>query len=684
LNSASQWIRVTLDSAGELTEICEANNTRTEKTNARAFRMGYHKERTPKKDHPEDFREVGVDENYRDKDINMVGSFSAFDWMYSHLERVNIMLQTTKSPTVSAVGIQEGLRLDDFYEWVYPGPFPHYYNELDANDFDGSYSDIRIEEENDDEFTYMYLYTGECHELGHNGLRLPDLYGTNYSVYNVFSGVTPGSAEFPIVTGNAYNQWDAQGILSSHESGNADAFNIGNNSFMTSCQLWLDPTLAGFLHYRRQDRYWADGSEFIWGEWTPHGEGKNRIQFLDYTGNPLTNAKVYVYPVIHFNWIGHINKYFPNQVKFAWTTDFYNGIFTFPTTTSNNWDDWTTTLVEGAESCFSPFDRHSGDDTPCYSLPVTKPNYREAESLLIKVVANDPASPAAAEMIEYHLLPLAELNSAFFAAGGDQNIAGTYTIRTSLADSSFLYVTMPDAPDTNNKPVAVLSGPTVPVTVNTSITLSAAGSHDGDIGRTDPLWYWWVFPNPSDPTDSDEDLSYQTYGTEDTFTAPSYSEPGNYTYKLLVFDGLKMSDVAYFNVKVVETHVEYQAEDGGWDNGAVESQHTGYTGTGYVNTVNEAGTSIYWTVNVPGPGSATLVFRYANGSTTNRYMTLEVQGNIIHGQMDFATTNTWIDWSETIVVAVPLVSGDNNIKIIANTGEGAPNMDRMDIYYTLY
>ncbi|MBN2442343.1 MAG: hypothetical protein JXJ04_13395, partial [Spirochaetales bacterium] len=212
LNSASQWIRVTLDSTGELTEICEANNTRTEKTNARAFRMGYHKE--PMTGRPIDYLEVGVDKDYREKVITMVGSFSEFDWMYSHLERVNIMLQTTKSPTVSAVGIQEGLRLDDFYEWVYPEIFPHNYNELDANMFDGSYSEIRIKQ--DYEWRSMSLYTGECHELGHTGLRLPDLYGTNYSAYNVFSGVTPGSAEFPIVSGNSYNRWDSQGILSSH------------------------------------------------------------------------------------------------------------------------------------------------------------------------------------------------------------------------------------------------------------------------------------------------------------------------------------------------------------------------------------------------------------------------------------------------------------------------------------
>lgn len=142
-----------------------------------------------------------------------------------------------------------------------------------------------------------------------------------------------------------------------------------------------------------------------------------------------------------------------------------------------------------------------------------------------------------------------------------------------------------------------------------------------------------------------------------------------------------MSDEASLNLTVVHSHEQKQAEDGSWNNAKVETEHTGYTGTGYVNTENDVGNYIELEANIPSDSTGTLIFRYANGSSTNRIMTLTVNGDTITSDLDFVTTNAWTNWSESSIAQVPLDSGNNSIRITANTDEGAPNLDRMDIYY---
>src|SRR3712207_5583046 len=67
----------------------------------------------------------------------------------------------------------------------------------------------------------------------------------------------------------------------------------------------------------------------------------------------------------------------------------------------------------------------------------------------------------------------------------------------------------------------------------------------------------------------------------------------------------------------VTTH---QAENATISQGVVESNHAGFTGTGFVNYNNVSGSFVEFAVNAPAAGSATLTFRYANGTTANRPM----------------------------------------------------------------
>ncbi|MEV1248885.1 carbohydrate-binding protein [Nonomuraea sp. NPDC049750] len=123
--------------------------------------------------------------------------------------------------------------------------------------------------------------------------------------------------------------------------------------------------------------------------------------------------------------------------------------------------------------------------------------------------------------------------------------------------------------------------------------------------------------------------------------------------------------------------VVYQAEDATISQGVVESNHDGYTGTGFVNYDNLTGSYVEWTVNAPVAGPVTLELRYANGTTVNRPMTITVNGGAAVTR-DFNATGNWDTW-QTSTLTVTLAQGVNKIRATATTANGGPNADRISI-----
>ncbi|MEU7898072.1 CBM35 domain-containing protein [Nonomuraea sp. NPDC049152] len=120
----------------------------------------------------------------------------------------------------------------------------------------------------------------------------------------------------------------------------------------------------------------------------------------------------------------------------------------------------------------------------------------------------------------------------------------------------------------------------------------------------------------------------------------------------------------------------YEAEDGTVTQGVVESNHTGYSGTGFVNYDNVAGSSVSFQVNAAAAGQASLTLRYANGTTVNRPMTIAVNGTST--TVDFPGTGAWTTWRDVTVTA-PLNAGANTVTATATTANGGPNLDRLDV-----
>ncbi|MEO1480890.1 MAG: carbohydrate-binding protein [Myxococcota bacterium] len=122
-----------------------------------------------------------------------------------------------------------------------------------------------------------------------------------------------------------------------------------------------------------------------------------------------------------------------------------------------------------------------------------------------------------------------------------------------------------------------------------------------------------------------------------------------------------------------------EAEDAGRVGARLDSGHSGYSGTGYVDYVNADGDVVYWSIQTDG-ASATLTFRYANGSTSDRELALSTNGTAI-GSVRFPPTGSWATWDTVSVDAVSLPPGTTSIQM-ATTGVHGPNLDYLELSTT--
>ncbi len=123
---------------------------------------------------------------------------------------------------------------------------------------------------------------------------------------------------------------------------------------------------------------------------------------------------------------------------------------------------------------------------------------------------------------------------------------------------------------------------------------------------------------------------------------------------------------------------QYEAENATISQGVVESNHLGFTGTGFVNYDNVVGSYVEWSVNLAAASTATLTFRYANGGTTNRPMDITVNGVLVADELAFPPTGSWDTW-QSVSVTTALAAGANLVRATATTADGGPNVDRVDV-----
>ncbi|KOV66885.1 oxidoreductase [Streptomyces sp. NRRL WC-3618] len=122
----------------------------------------------------------------------------------------------------------------------------------------------------------------------------------------------------------------------------------------------------------------------------------------------------------------------------------------------------------------------------------------------------------------------------------------------------------------------------------------------------------------------------------------------------------------------------YEAENASYVSGStVDDNFAGYSGTGFVNTPNSAGSYVEFTVNAAGAGNAKLALRYANGTTEDRPADIAVNGTVVKSGYSFPPTSTWSAWTTT-TVSVPVGAGSNKVRLTATGSGGLANTDYLD------
>ncbi len=122
----------------------------------------------------------------------------------------------------------------------------------------------------------------------------------------------------------------------------------------------------------------------------------------------------------------------------------------------------------------------------------------------------------------------------------------------------------------------------------------------------------------------------------------------------------------------------FQAETGTLSaGGTFDSNHLGFTGTGFANTANAVGAYVDIPVTAATAGTKTLSFRYSDGTTAARPATISVNGTA-RGTLNFPITANWDTWA-TVSISLPLTAGTNTIRVAGTTAAGAANIDSVTI-----
>ncbi len=121
----------------------------------------------------------------------------------------------------------------------------------------------------------------------------------------------------------------------------------------------------------------------------------------------------------------------------------------------------------------------------------------------------------------------------------------------------------------------------------------------------------------------------------------------------------------------------HEAEAATISQGVVESNHLNFSGTGFVNGDNVAGSYVEFAVDAASAGTALLSIGYANGTTTNRPADISVNGTVVVAGSVFTSTGNWDTWAVT-ALAARFSAGTNTVRITATTAGGNPNLDYLD------
>jgi hypothetical protein len=136
---------------------------------------------------------------------------------------------------------------------------------------------------------------------------------------------------------------------------------------------------------------------------------------------------------------------------------------------------------------------------------------------------------------------------------------------------------------------------------------------------------------------------------------------------------------AYLNNKS-NTGDRYEAEAGSRTGGAaIDTDHPGYTGTGFVDNFGAAGDSVTISVTVPETRRYGIVPVWANGGGATATRTVSVDGTVV-GSLKLTPTANWDSWSSEAGTWATLTAGTHTITVSVGAGNsGFVNLDSVTL-----
>jgi hypothetical protein len=124
----------------------------------------------------------------------------------------------------------------------------------------------------------------------------------------------------------------------------------------------------------------------------------------------------------------------------------------------------------------------------------------------------------------------------------------------------------------------------------------------------------------------------------------------------------------------------FEAESGTCD-GTIDNNHLNFSGSGFCNTTNAVGSTLSLPVTVASAGTYALKVHFANGTTSDRPMSIAVNGATVAASQSFPVTANWDTWADATVTA-NLNAGSNTVLFTSTTAGGGPNIDYVDVNAT--
>ncbi len=110
--------------------------------------------------------------------------------------------------------------------------------------------------------------------------------------------------------------------------------------------------------------------------------------------------------------------------------------------------------------------------------------------------------------------------------------------------------------------------------------------------------------------------------------------------------------------------------------GTIDNTYSGYSGSGYLNTADEAGSGVSWKINFTSKGSKTLTFRYA--STDVLKADLIINDSVVATNVLFDSTGAFTQWYK-LPVTIYTNAGIADVSLEAKSSGGLPNIDYVQV-----